>query len=875
MKTGEIRDTFLKYFETKGHHLVDSSPLIPKDDPTLLFTNAGMVQFKDYFLGQKKPPYKRAASSQRCVRAGGKHNDLDNVGFTARHHTFFEMLGNFSFGDYFKEEAIDYSWELLTKVYEIPKAKLWVTVLEGDEESANLWIKKIGLPKERLIYCGKEDNFWMMGDTGPCGPCSEIFFDHGPDVEGGPPGSENADGDRFVEIWNLVFMQYEKSLDGVMTKIPSPCVDTGMGLERVSAVLQGVSNNYDIDLFQNLISRCKKIFPEAMASDGSLKVIADHIRSCAFLIADGVAPSNEGRGYVLRRIIRRAIRHGHKLGKKELFFHRLIGPLAEEMGEAYNVLSEQSDLLSETLRDEEERFLETLDNGMKILLEHIDKSKDKGIDGEVAFQLYDTYGFPVDLTADVAKEYGAVVDMSGFDAAMERQRDLGRQSHQFARSNSKIDAVIHNIKEHSYDTTFVGYDSLRSDSAVKKIFVDGIEKEILSQDEEAILILDRTPFYAEAGGQVGDIGQISGQEGLFEVLDTQVSQGCYLHIGKQISGTMQFDQSITAKVDPKNRERTRSNHSATHLVHAALRSTLGDHVEQKGSYVDSSKLRFDFSHKKALSVSELSEVERLVNNQIRANYPIETEIKDFQKALDDGAVAFFEEKYSDKVRVLSMGAFSSELCGGTHAFRTGDLGIFKIISQTSVGSGLRRIEAVSGENAENFIADNQKKLLSISELVKSSTDRLEEKITDLVKMKGKLEKDIATLKKKLTGGGQDDLGNAIEMLGEVKVVSKFLQDSSTDMLRDSCDRLKDKHSNIIVVLGTVEQDKVRLVAGVTRDLSKTVSAVDLINFVAGQVGGKGGGRPDMAQAGGTEPEGLEPALGTVNEWVKSKLSDIK
>ncbi len=875
MKTGEIRNTFLNYFESNGHNLVDSSPLVPKDDPTLLFTNAGMVQFKDYFLGQKKPPYKRAASSQRCVRAGGKHNDLDNVGFTARHHTFFEMLGNFSFGDYFKEEAIDYSWELLTRVFEIPEAKLWVTVLEGDEESANLWIKKIGLPKERLIYCGKDDNFWMMGDTGPCGPCSEIFFDHGPNVEGGPPGSENADGDRFVEIWNLVFMQYERSLDGVITKIPSPCVDTGMGLERIAAVLQGVSNNYDIDLFQNLISGCKQIFPEAMDSDDSLKVIADHIRSCAFLIADGVSPSNEGRGYVLRRIIRRAIRHGHKLGKKEVFFHRLIDPLAEEMGEAYSVLSEQSDQLSEILREEEERFLETLDNGMKILLEHIDQTKNKDIDGEVAFQLYDTYGFPVDLTADVAKEYGAVVDMSGFDAAMERQRNLGRQSHQFARSDSKIDVVVSSVKELSYDTSFVGYDSLRSDSTVKKIFVDGVEKEVLSQDEEAILVLDRTPFYAESGGQVGDIGRIRGQESLFDVLDTQVSNGCYLHIGKQVSGSMQSGQTIEAEVDPKTRERTRSNHSATHLVHAALRSTLGDHVEQKGSYVDSSKLRFDFSHKKALSVSELSEVEKLVNSQIRANYPIQTEIKDFQKALEDGAVAFFEEKYSDRVRVLSMGPFSSELCGGTHAFRTGDLGIFKITSQTSVGSGLRRIEAVSGEAAENFIADNQKKISKISELVKSSADRLEEKITDLVTMKGKLEKDIATLKKRLTGGGQDDLSNAIEMLGEVKVLSKFLQDSSMDMLRDSCDRLKDKHPNIIVVLGTVEQDKVRLVAGVTRDLSKQVSAVDLINFVADQVGGKGGGRPDMAQAGGSMPEGLEPALGKVKEWVKSKLADAK
>ena len=875
MKTGEIRNAFLKYFETKGHHLVDSSPLIPKDDPTLLFTNAGMVQFKDYFLGQKKPPYKRAASSQRCVRAGGKHNDLDNVGFTARHHTFFEMLGNFSFGDYFKEEAIDYSWELLTTVFKIPEAKLWVTVLEGDDESANIWIKKIGVPKERVIYCGKDDNFWMMGDTGPCGPCSEIFFDHGPKVEGGPPGSENADGDRFVEIWNLVFMQYERSVDGVMTEIPRPCVDTGMGLERIAAVLQGVSNNYEIDLFQNLISRCRQIFPEAMASDGSLKVIADHIRSCAFLIADGVSPSNEGRGYVLRRIIRRAIRHGHKLGKKEVFFHRLIDPLVTEMGEAYSVLSEQSDLLSETLRDEEERFLDTLDNGMKILLEHIDKSKNKDIDGELAFQLYDTYGFPVDLTADVAKEYDAVVDMSGFDAAMQRQRNLGRQSHQFARSDSKIDVVINSIKEYSYDTSFVGYDSLRTDSTVKKIFVDGVEKEILSQDDEAILVLDRTPFYAEAGGQVGDIGRIKGGEGLFEVLDTQVGQGCYLHIGKQISGSMQSGQTIRAEVDAKTRESTRSNHSATHLVHAALRSILGNHVEQKGSYVDSSKLRFDFSHKKALSVSELSEVERLVNSQIRANYPIETEIKDYQKALEDGAVAFFEEKYSDEVRVLTMGPFSSELCGGTHALRTGDLGIFKITSQTSVGSGLRRIEAVCGENAEIFISDNQRKLSSISELVKSSTDRLEEKIIDLVKIKGKLEKDIATLKKKLAGDGQDDLSNAIEMLGEVKVVSKFLQDSSMDILRDSCDRLKDKHSNIIVVLGTVEEDKVRLVAGVTRDLSKEISAVELINFVADQVGGKGGGRPDMAQAGGSKPEGLEPALGTVKEWVKSKLCDAK
>ena len=874
MRTGDIRNIFLDYFESQGHRLVDSSSLVPKNDPTLLFTNAGMVQFKEFFLGLEKPPYEAAVSAQRCVRAGGKHNDLDNVGFTARHHTFFEMLGNFSFGGYFKEEAIKYSWQLLTEVLEIPKNKLWVTVLEGDNEAADLWLKKIGLDKTRLVYCGETENFWMMGDTGPCGPCSEIFYDHGPSVKGGPPGSADASGDRFVEIWNLVFMQYERSPTGEKTKIPVPCVDTGMGLERISAVKQGVTNNYDIDLFVRLISGISKIFSSPSSDDNSLKVIADHIRSCSFLIADGVVPSNEGRGYVLRRIVRRALRHGHKLGNKEIFFHGLISILVKEMGTAYGILADKADFISETLKEEEERFLETLDNGMKILLEHIGKSKADHIDGEMAFRLYDTYGFPVDLTADVAREHGVAIDMKGFEDAMELQRRMGRKSHQFSRSQSNFDVLMSQIPDNETKTSFVGYELLSASCGIKVIFVKGETKSLVTEGENAVFVLDSTTFYAESGGQVGDSGRLVGPDGIFEVEDTQIHQGYILHVGKQVSGQIKNTDTIKSEVHAITRLKTRANHSATHLIHAALRSVLGGHIEQKGSYVDSTKLRFDFSHNKALTKEELMLVERMVNSEIRANSEIETQVMNFDKAIERGALAFFEEKYEEEVRVLTMGTFSSELCGGTHAYRTGDLGLVKITSQTSVGSGLRRIEAVAGEAAEAFVEENQRVVENVSELVKGSSEKIEEKVSNLLEVRSKLEKEIDNLKKKLIGNSQGDLSESIQLSGDIKIISKFMPDSTMDILRSSCDSLKDKHKKIVVVLGAVEEGKVRLVAGVTKDLTHVINAVDLINVVAIRVGGKGGGRPDLAQAGGSKPEGLEEALSMVHGWVEEKVSGV-
>lgn len=872
MKTAEIRTAFLDYFVGKGHRLIESSSLIPKDDPSLLFTNAGMVQFKDVFLGLEKPPCQTAVTAQRCVRAGGKHNDLDNVGFTARHHTFFEMLGNFSFGEYFKEEAIQYSWQLLTEVFGIPSHKLWVTVLEGDDESANLWLNKVGVDENRLVYCNEDENFWMMGDSGPCGPCSEIFYDHGAMVKGGPPGSAQADGDRFVEIWNLVFMQYEKSPGGEMAAIPVPCVDTGMGLERIAAVLQGVTNNYDTDLFANLIAEIGKRFPLLRGSADSLKVIADHIRSCSFLIADGVSPSNEGRGYVLRRIIRRAIRHGHKLGNKETFFHELTGLLVKEMSDAYNILSEKEDYISRTLEDEEERFLETLDNGMKILLDHIGKSENSSIPGEVAFRLYDTFGFPVDLTADVAREHGFEVDTSGFKDAMEKQKSMGRKSHQFSRSQSDIEKAIGLFSENEDTTDFIGYEVLSADCRLTDILEGDQRKDFLHEGEKGVLVLDSTPFYGESGGQVGDKGKVCGPEGVFEVEDTQIHKGYFLHIGKQISGKVKKTETVKAEVYTDIRLQTRANHSATHLLHAALRAVLGGHIEQKGSYVDSSRLRFDFSHNKALTRKEITLVEKMVNSEIRANYEIETELMSFDRAQERGALAFFDEKYGEEVRVLTMGDFSVELCGGTHALRTGDLGMIKIVSQSSVGSGLRRIEAVSGKVVESFVSDNQLVLEKIEELVKGSSEKLEEKIIGLLDSKSKLEKEIDSLRKKLAGGVREDLSQSIQLSGEVKVVSEFMPDSTMDILRSTCDSLKDKHNKIVVVLGTVEDGKVRLVAGVTKDLTDVINAVDLVNMVASRVDGKGGGRPDLAQAGGANPEELESALGMVGQWVEERTS---
>ena len=749
-----------------------------------------------------------------------------------------------------------------------------MTVLEGDDEAADLWLKKIGLDETRLVYCGETENFWMMGDTGPCGPCSEIFYDHGPSVKGAPPGSADANGDRFVEIWNLVFMQYERSPTGEKTKIPVPCVDTGMGLERISAVMQGVTNNYDIDLFVRLISGISKSFSSPSSDDNSLKVIADHIRSCSFLIADGVAPSNEGRGYVLRRIIRRALRHGHKLGNKELFFHGLVNILVKEMGTTYSILCDKADFISETLKEEEERFLETLDKGMKILLDYIGKPKIDSIEGEMAFRLYDTYGFPVDLTADVAREHGVAIDMKGFEKAMDLQRTMGRNSHQFSRLQSNVDVFASQIPTKEIKTSFIGYDLLSTDCDVKIIFVNGEKKDIVRKGENAIFLLGSTTFYAESGGQVGDRGKIVGPDGIFEVEDTQTHQGYILHVGQQVSGQIKNTDAVKSEVHASTRIKTRANHSATHLIHAALRLVLGEHIEQKGSHVDSMKLRFDFSHNKALTKKELKLVEKMVNSEVRTNSEIKTEVMSFDKAIEKGALAFFEEKYEEEVRVLTMGSFSTELCGGTHAYRTGDLGLVKITSQSSVGSGLRRIEAVVGEAAEAFVEENQMVVEKISGLVKGSPEKIESKVSDLLELKNKLEKDVNNLKKKLIGNEQGDLSEFIQQCGNVKIISKILPDSTMDILRNGCDSLKNKHKNLVVVLGAVEEGKVRLVAGVTKDLTDVINAVDLVNVVATRVGGKGGGRPDLAQAGGSKPEGLKEALGMVSGWVEEKISGV-
>ena len=872
METAAVRSQFLQYFQQQGHQIVPSSSLVPGNDPSLLFTNAGMVQFKDVFLGLDKRDFVRATSSQRCVRAGGKHNDLDNVGYTARHHTFFEMLGNFSFGDYFKREAIEFAWELLLEGFQLPPDKLWVTVYEQDDEAADIWRKHIGVPEERISRCGEKDNFWMMGDTGPCGPCSEIFYDHGPDVAGGPPGSPDEDGDRYIEIWNLVFMQYERLAGGEQKSIPRPSVDTGMGLERIAAVLQDVHNNYDIDLFQHLITGICDLAGTHKLETTSLRVIADHIRSCSFLVMDGVLPSNEGRGYVLRRIIRRALRHGNKLGFDEPFFYRLVDPLAGEMGDAFPELSKAKDSVAEALHKEEIRFAETLEQGLKIFEQAVGDLSGKIIPGEVAFKLNDTYGFPVDLTADIARERGLEIDMTGYEAAMQAQRERARAASSFAGVDTADAIPLEALGKIGDEQDFCGYEQLSTDTKVAGIFSNNEQLDTLSAGQSASIVLENTPFYAESGGQVGDVGFLASANGRFEVRDTQKKAGLFIHQGVLTEGELHADDSIFAEVSAELRQRTRLNHSATHLLHAALRNILGDHVAQKGSLVDAEKLRFDFSHEGQLSETELLEIEQQVNAEIRANHPVKIQQMSFKDAQNYGAVALFGEKYGDEVRVLDMGGYSIELCGGTHVDRTGDIGLFKIVSESGVAAGVRRIEAVSGEHALARVHTLEEQLTSAAGTLKTSPDKLLEKLQQLSDKAKAAEKEIRKLKDQLAGSSGQELGSGAVEVGDVMVVAETIDGADIETLRSAVDKLKDKLGNAAIVLATVEDGKVRIIAGVTKALSKKLKAGELVNHVAHQVGGKGGGRPDMAQAGGDQPDQLPGALASVADWVRSQTS---
>jgi alanyl-tRNA synthetase len=864
ISSAELRTRFLDYFRGWGHEIVPSSSLVPGNDPTLLFTNAGMVQFKDVFLGLEHRPYSRAASAQRCVRAGGKHNDLENVGYTARHHTFFEMLGNFSFGDYFKREAIGFAWEFLTVELKLPPEKLWVTVFEEDDEAADIWLEEIKVDPARFARIGAADNFWSMGDTGPCGPCSEIFYDHGPGVPGGPPGSPDAEGDRYIEIWNLVFMQYNRAADGAMTPLPKPSVDTGMGLERLAAVVQGVHSNYEIDLFRNLIRAAAKLAGLQDTDNNSLKVIADHIRSCAFLITDGVTPSNEGRGYVLRRIIRRAVRHGHGLGLKEPFFYKLVAPLVKEMGAAYPELAKAQAQVERALRLEEERFRETLDEGIKILQQEIAALQGKVIPGETAFRLYDTYGFPVDLTADYAKSQGLDVDMAGFEQAMEQQRERARSASQFGVAYASPTGV-------EGCTEFTGYEHLEEQSRVLALYRGDQTVSELKAGETGTVILSRTPFYAESGGQVGDRGVITTAQATFEVADTQKLGEVFGHLGKVTKGTMKAGDAATARVDEAARQATVLNHSATHLLHAALRKLLGEHVAQKGSLVEPARLRFDFSHFAPLSREELLEIERLVNEQIRRNAPVETQVMAFDEARSSGAMALFGEKYGDTVRVLRIGDFSMELCGGTHARRAGDIGLFKIVSEGGVASGVRRIEAVTGAAAVAAMEAADEALSRIAGLVKAGREDVEDKVQQLIERGRKLEKELEQLKGRLASAAGSDLSAQATDVKGLKVLAARLDGADAKSLRETVDQLKNKLGSAAVVLAAVSGDKVSLVAGVTADYTQKIKAGDLVNMVAQQVGGKGGGRPDMAQAGGTDPAALDAALHSVSDWVRQQL----
>ncbi len=875
MKTStELRRAFLDYFSRNAHQEVASSPLVPQSDPTLLFTNAGMVQFKDLFLGREKRPYSRAVSSQRCVRAGGKHNDLENVGYTARHHTFFEMLGNFSFGDYFKRDAIRFAWEFLTRELGLPADKLWVTVYADDAEAADIWLQEVGVDPARFTRIGDKpggkqhdsDNFWSMGDTGPCGPCSEIFYDHGPQVWGGPPGTPEEDGDRYIEIWNLVFMQYNRDDQGRMTPLPRPSVDTGMGLERLAAVMQGVHSNYEIDLFANLIRAAGKLTGCDDPENKSLRVIADHIRSCAFLVADGVLPSNEGRGYVLRRIIRRAIRHGYMLGRKEPFFHRLVAALDLEMGEAYPELREQKDQVARVLRLEEERFAETLEQGMKILEAAFDELHGDTIPGAVLFKLYDTYGFPVDLTADIARERGLHVDMAGFEHAMQQQRERARASSQFAAGRQLSIGLEGN-------TEFVGYGKTEAEATVIALLQDGDSVDSLNHGAAGIVILDRTPFYAESGGQAGDSGALRTETGVFQVEDTQkYAGGVFLHIGRfGGESVLTVGDTVQAEVDQARRERTALNHSATHLMHAALRGVLGSHVQQKGSLVDPARLRFDFSHFEPMTREQIREVERIVNRQIRVNSVVETRIMSLADAKHAGAMALFGEKYDEQVRVLRIGDFSMELCGGTHVEAAGDIGFFKVVYEGGVAAGVRRIEAVTGERAVEWVEREEERLLEVAGLVKAGREDIDEKIKQVLERSRKLEKELEQLKGKLASAAGSDLAAGAKQVAGVALIAANLEGADPKGLRDTVDQLKNKLGSGVIVLGTAKDGKANLIAGVTKDLTDRVKAGDLIKFVAQQVGGKGGGRPDMAQAGGTNPGGLPSALESVAGWLSERL----
>ncbi|AQQ68306.1 alanine--tRNA ligase [Microbulbifer agarilyticus] len=869
MKSAQIREAFLNYFAEQGHTRVPSSSLVPGDDPTLLFTNAGMVQFKDTFLGQESRPYVRAASSQRCVRAGGKHNDLENVGYTARHHTFFEMLGNFSFGDYFKREAIKFAWEFLTKELKLPEERLWVTVHISDDEAADIWLKEMGVSAERFSRLD-EDNFWQMGDTGPCGPSSEIFYDHGADVPGGPPGSENDDLDRYIEIWNLVFMQFERSADGELHPLPKPSVDTGMGLERIAAVMQGVHSNYEIDLFQALLNAAGKVVGCANTEEKSLRVIADHIRSCSFLIADGVMPSNEGRGFVLRRIIRRAVRHGHKLGHKDIFFYKLVAALVAEMGDAYPELKEKQSVIENALRKEEEQFAKTLDKGLALLDEALASLEGAQIPGELVFTLHDTYGFPTDLTQDIARERGLTLDMAGYEKAMNAQRERARAAGKFKQDYT--DTV-----ELDGATEFLGYDRVTEQGNVVAIIKDGELVDRIEEGESAAIVLDRTPFYAESGGQVGDSGYLQSESGRFEVADCVKHGANHLHQGKLLSGSLAVDEAVTAEVAGDVRQSTALNHSATHLLHAALRKVLGEHVTQKGSLVDSERLRFDFSHPEAVTSKQLRAIEALVNSQIRANTAVETEETDIETAKAKGAMALFGEKYGDSVRVLTMGertdggAFSVELCGGTHVERTGDIGLLRIVAESGIASGQRRIEAVTGAHALALFDLAQQRLDHAAALLKARPENLGEKVEQLIASNRKLEKDLANMKTRLASGAGGDLtSQAVEVAG-VKLLAASIDGADAKSLRDLADQLKNKLGSGVLLLAAPGEEKVALVAVVTKDLTGRLAAGDLMRFAAGELGGKGGGRPDMAQGGGTDVSALPALIKTIPDWVKNNI----
>ncbi|MDE0742965.1 MAG: alanine--tRNA ligase [Woeseiaceae bacterium] len=867
MKTitsNDLRQKFLDYFHERDHEIVNSSSLVPGNDPTLLFTNAGMVQFKDVFLGNDKRSYQRAVTSQRCLRAGGKHNDLENVGYTAKHHTFFEMLGNFSFGDYFKEKAIIQAWDFLTNTLGLPEEKLWITVFSEDDEAADIWLNKIKVNPERFSRMGEKDNFWSMGDTGPCGPCSEIFYDHGPEVSGGPPGSEDEDGDRYSEIWNLVFMQFDRSEDGAMTPLPKPSVDTGMGLERLAAVMQSVHSNYEIDLFKNLITASQKILKLEAHQSSSLNVIVDHIRACSFLIVDDVMPGNEGRSYVLRRILRRAIRHGKKLGINEPFFFKLVTPLVKEMGEAYPELVKLKSIIENTIKEEELRFAITLDQGMEILESSIKSMKDKLLPGEIVFKLYDTYGFPVDLTNDIARERHFEIDMDGFEVAMQSQRSRAREANKFSHSGDS------NIKAKTM-SKFVGYECSEDKAEITELFLQGKTISILKKGQQGILVTNITPFYAESGGQIGDTGRIDSKKGSFSVTDTQKQGNTIIHHGVMEDGELKISDKVAMKINSDRRSNIAANHSATHLMHAALRNVLSDQVTQKGSLVDENRLRFDFSHNKPLSKPNLFDIEAEVNSEIRKNYAARTELMSYDNAIKSGAMALFGEKYEDEVRVLDFGGYSIELCGGTHVKRTGDVGIFKIITESGVASGVRRIEAVTGDAALQWLSTHKENMDQLATLLKSSPDQIYSKIEQLLVRNKAIEKELSAVKQKMLGGNSNDLMSKAIKVGEINILIHRMDGVDSKNLRIAIDQFKDKLGTAVVVLGSIDEGKVKLAVGVTNDLTDQIRAGDLIQSIAATVGGKGGGRPDFAQAGGPKRDKIDQALKLASDLIKNEL----